>query len=330
MLDAVRVLLIPVIAFLGMALGLLYTGIDRKLAARMQARIGPPLIQPFRDIRKLLVKETIVPDDAVGWLFNSMPVLGLATAITVLLYLPLGCPEPIFKGYGDLVLILYLLILPSLAIVIGGFASGSPYATVGAQREMVTMISYELPLTISVISVAWLVSLTNPGAPAFSLDVVSANPVWYMVGPLGFIGLGILLMVLLWVIPGELGKTPFDVAEAETEIAGGVFVEYSGRNLALFYLTGAVRTIAVASLVISMFLPWNASGILGLSGLLGMVADVMFFLFKLFVVVFLGSAFIRVIVARLRINQVVRFYWFYATAAAFLGMVLIWIDAVLL
>ncbi|MCK5458908.1 MAG: NADH-quinone oxidoreductase subunit H, partial [Thermoplasmatales archaeon] len=142
------------IAVFGIIFGLLYKGIDRKIAAHMQGRIGPPIRQPFRDIVKLFTKENIVPENAIPWIFNLVPLVGLVATISILLYLPLGGFSPLLSQNGDLILILYLLIIPSLAMVVGGFSSGSPYAVVGAQREMATMIAYEFPLAIIIISIA--------------------------------------------------------------------------------------------------------------------------------------------------------------------------------
>jgi len=115
-------------AVFGLLAGLSAMGIDRILAARMQARIGPPLRQPFLDMAKLMTKQNIVPANAIPWLFNGAPLVALAASITILLYLPMASFSvlPLLNAYGDLVLILYLLILPALAMVIGGPPTSCP------------------------------------------------------------------------------------------------------------------------------------------------------------------------------------------------------------
>jgi len=94
----------------------------------------------------------------------------------------------------------------------------------------------------------------------------------------GGVGIGLLLITMLMVVPGELGRIPFDAPEAETELAGGLLVEYSGRNLALFYLSLAVKTIVVGALIVALFFPYNLSGMLSIgSGLPALLADILFF-----------------------------------------------------
>jgi len=334
------------LALFGIVFGLLYKGIDRKISAHMQGRVGPPIIQPFRDVRKLFSKENIVPENAIPWVFNLAPMVGLIATITILLYLPVGGFSPIASGYynfGDLILILYLLIIPSLAMVIGGFSSGSPYATVGAQREMATMIAYEFPLAIIIVTFAWLLGSPNVGLGlenVFSMSVITANPIWGSVGILGFIGAGILLFVLILVTPAELSKIPFDAPEAETEIAGGLLTEYSGRNLGLFYLTDGVKTIVMATIIVALFFPWNlvSTGLPEplanmaiikapeLSIYIGLIANILFFLLKALVVIIFSVTLIRVAVARLKIDQIVYTYWVWITLLALVGLILIMWD----
>ena len=325
-----------VIAF-GIIFGLFFKGIDRKLSAHMQGRIGPPIRQPFRDVVKLFTKENIVPDNAIPWVFNLAPIVGLVATITILLYIPLGGFNPIAttngSGFGDLILVLYLLIIPSLAMVIGGFASGSPYSTVGAQREMATMMAYEFPLAIIIVSFAWLIGSEPFGLGlenAFSFTVITANPIWASIGILGIIGTILLLLALLIVTPAELSKIPFDSPEAETEIAGGLLAEYSGRNLGMFYLTDAVKTVAMASIVVALFFPYNLSPILGVGGIPANIIDIVFYLVKVLLVVFFSVSLIRVAIARLKIDQIVGTYWLWITLLALIGLICVMFDAQIL
>lgn len=313
-------------ALFGIVGGLVYQGVDRILAARMQARIGPPLRQPFLDILKLFCKQNIVPRHAIAWMFHAAPLLALASSITILLYLPLGPVPPALEGRGDLILILYLLVVPALAMVAGGFASASPYATIGAQREMITMISYELPLATTMIALAWTLARAGIEQP-FAVSAIAAHPLWGLVGPLGALGALLLLVTLLLVTPGELGRIPFDTPEAETELAGGLLVEYSGRNLALFQLAFGVKLMVMLALVVNLFFPYPLTAFVRLGPVLGFAGDVLFFLAKMLVVMLFSVSLVRVAVARFRITQVVDVYWKLLGAVSLLGLILIMVDA---
>ena len=316
----------PLIALFSMVLGLIFKGFDRKLHARMQWRIGPPLIQPFLDVRKLLTKQNFVPDNAIKWIYNLMPMFALAEAISILLFIPIGSIGPILEGYGDLILIVYLLAGPALFMAIGGFASGSPYATVGSQREMVTMMSYEFPLGITVATVAWIISQSPVQGAPFSLQTISTNPVWNLVNPVGGVGLFLLLIVLLVVTPAELSKIPFDVPEAETEIAEGILSEYTGKNLAMFYLADGVKTIAMSSIIVAIFFPYNLSPILGITGIGASIVNIVFFLIKIFIVMFASVTFIRTAIARFKIDQVSKGFWYPISVLSIGGLILVTIS----
>lgn len=334
---------IGLIAF-GIVFGLIYKGVDRKLSAHMQGRIGPPVRQPFRDIVKLFTKENIVPDNAISWVYNLAPLIGLIATMTILLYLPIGGFNPLLSNQGDLILILYLLLIPSLAMVIGGFASGSPYATVGAQREMATMIGYEFPLAIVIVTFAWALGnqslaptviqgISGAAEPVvlqntFSLAVISGIPIWGTVGIIGLIGIIVLLLALLIVTPAELSKIPFDTPEAETEIAGGLLTEYSGRNLGIFYLTDAVKTVVMASIIVALFFPWNLAGLLSIENPIWLVyvLNIIFFLIKILIVIIFSVTLIRVALARLKIDQIVYTYWLWITLLALVGLICIMWD----
>ncbi len=342
----IRLALGVIVVVLSIVVGLIYKGIDRKLAARMQSRIGPPLRQPFWDVSKLFQKETITPDDAVDWVFHSMPLVALVASLVLILYLPLGPLSPILKGYGDLILVVYLFAIPGLAMATGGFASGSPVAAIGAQREMVMMISYEFPLAIVVLTLAYLQQKSFMAAGAgtyhvFALETYVTNPVWSLVTtPLGIIGVALLLIALLVVVPSELSKIPFDAPEAETEIAGGILAEYSGRDLALFYLSDAVKTFAMGTLVVALFFPYNLSPTLekwftlpswAVGGVLvcPWIIDALFFLFKVFLVVFFAVTAVRVAFPRLKIDKISYVYLVPATLIALVGALFIYLDVVI-
>ncbi len=313
-----------VIAFFTIFIALLARGIDRKIAARLQGRFGPPVLQPFWDVIKLMGKENIVPKNAVKWLFNGAPLVGLVTVITVLFYIPYGPLGPVFGPYGDVILILYLLTIPALSMVIGGFASGSPYATVGAQREMVMMMSYEFPLALSIIGIGWGISTFYTKGALFSLSVISQNPLWEHLGPLGIAGLFLLLATMFAVVPAELSKIPFDAPEAETEIAEGVLVEYSGRNLAAFYLTDALKAFVISALVVILFFPYG----LGVGGFLGWILDFIFFFVKVLAVMIINITLVRVAFSRLKIDQISYGYLVLISFVGLVGIFLIYIDKV--
>lgn len=317
-----------VVALVGACFGMLYRGIDRKLVAHMQGRVGPPIIQPFRDVQKLLMKENIIPDGAVSWLFTAAPFICLIASALLLVYIPLFGQRALLGNTGDAILVLYLLIIPSLAFVLGGFASSSPYATVGAQREMVVMMSYEFPLAVAIVALAWRIGQVTNANP-FMLATIAQFPIWNLVGPIGIIGSVILVFTLIVVTTGEVAKIPFDVAEAETEIAGGLLVEYSGRNLCLFYLADIIKAFAVVSLVVALFFPYNLSPLIGMgAGVPAGIVDALFFLIKVFVVMFLSISLIRTGMARFKISQASYVYIIAMTLIGLVGLILIGLDLI--
>jgi len=318
-----------VLALVGAFVGMLYRGVDRKLVARMQGRIGPPIIQPFRDVRKLLMKESIIPDGAVSWLFKAAPIVALIASAMLLLYIPLFGQQAFLGNTGDAILVLYLLIIPSLAFVLGGFASSSPYATVGAQREMVLMMSYEFPLAVAIVAIAWRIGQVPGVDNPFMLATITGNPIWNLVGPAGIIGSIVLLLTMIVVTTGEAAKVPFDIAEAETEIAGGLLVEYSGRNLFLFYLADIIKTFAMVSLLVALFIPYNLSPVIGMgTGIAAGIVDALFFLIKVFVLMFLSISLIRTGMARFKISQASWVYIIAMTLMGFIGLILILVDLI--
>ncbi|MCX8122619.1 MAG: NADH-quinone oxidoreductase subunit H [Spirochaetes bacterium] len=321
------------ITIAGVIVGLFLKGIDRKLAAYLQSRIGPPIAQPLYDVMKLMHKQTIVPSTSVRWLFNGAPFVALVSCIVLFLYITLpymfyimGMHSPL---HGDLIVVIYLVLIPSIAVISGAFASGSPYASIGAQREMVLLMSTELPIAVVVVSIAWHVadSLYNP----FALQSFLEYTVWHKAGAFGILGSILLLLAMMLVLPAEMSKVPFDQAEAETEIAEGVLVEYSGKLLAFLLLTDAFKALSLSILIIILFFPYTISSLFGISFTIGNytitpLVEILFLVFKIIIVYSFGVTIIRVIMARLKISQVAKVFLFAISAISIIGMVLIMLD----
>lgn len=313
--TAFHVLVFPGLLFC-VVLGVLLAGIDRKLVARMQNRVGPPLLQPWYDFLKCCGKETIVPRHAKRWLFLAAPVAGFAALITVSLFLPV-MNYAAFSTGADLVVILYLLTLAGVAMIVGAAASGSPFAGVGLSREMVAMISYELPFVLVILAVGRVAGGDGLLGCTFSLGAImdwqAAN------GPMLFKWSMIpAAIAMLFVIPCEVGMHPFDIAEAETEICEGTLAEYSGPPLALFRLSHCVKIYLMTALFCALFLGGLSTGVL--------VLDILIAAVLCLVVTFVTMSVPHAVCARFKVEQVFKFYWTVVAGLAALSLILVWIG----
>jgi formate hydrogenlyase subunit 4 len=309
-----------------LTLALLFDGADRIVHARMQRRYGPPLLQPVYDILKLMGKENIVPRRASRFFFKAAPCMALVTTLMIFLYIPSGPFPAVLGTEGDMVLIVYLLAMSGLMMAVGGFASGNPIASIGAGREITLMMSYEFPLAIVICTMAWVAyRLGMPGAP-FSLETFTGMSVWKAVGKMGTFGLLCLFLSLVMVIPGETGKGPMDIPEAKTEILDGLIIEYSGTNLALFKITFALRSFAMAAFMTCLFVPVSFAGLFGTGGFLVAILDFLFFWVKVFAVQMIFVTLMRTAFGRLKIWQASRFYVMKAAGLSVAGMILLSID----
>ncbi|WP_216838947.1 respiratory chain complex I subunit 1 family protein [Caulobacter sp. S45] len=278
------------------ALGLLLKGVERRLVARLQRRIGAPLLQPFYDLVKLMGKITFVPDLADTNVFLMTPLIGVASMSLAMAMLPIAgvyAPSPML---GDLLVLFYVISLPALSLMLAGSASGSPFGAIGFSREMALMLAYEGPILLVIVSVALHVGAASGRGPMFSL----AEIVQYQIrhGPL-ILDWRMVPAALAYAafIPANLGMPPFDIAEAETELLEGPLLEYTGASLGLLKLASAIKTVAIAGLGVALFFP-NGPG-----GVLGVVA----FAAKCLVIVGCLSV-LKAAVGRMRIDQAVVFY----------------------
>jgi NADH-quinone oxidoreductase subunit H len=299
------------IVFPGMIFSVLIGGIlswaDRKITARVQFRHGPPFLQPFYDLGKLFYKETILPKYGAKFTFLAAPVFALfsASLANVLILLPSFFPEAGFRG--DLIVIFYLLAIPSLSFIIGALASGNPIGAIGASREMKLIIAYELAfiLALSAIVIKSDMSLT------ISDIITRQHSEGAYVATISGV---ILFIVLLFIIQAKLAFVPFDMSEAEAELAHGVFIEYSGSAYAIIRMARYIMLFALPSLMVTLLLGgfrWEGIGIL-------------WSLLKLILVLLLITL-LRNTNPRVKINQAMRFFfvWMSLLALAAIGLSII-------
>ena len=269
--------------------GLLLEWADRKVLARFQNRVGPPWFQPLADLIKLFVKEDLVPAKADRTMFTLAPIFALAAVFTSVAFIPI-VTQPLFSFQGDLVVLAYLLTIPTFAIFLGGWYSANYFASIGAMRTTLLLFSYEVPLLMALLGPAILASTWNIAQIAAFQNTHSWTVIYQ---PLGFI-------VALIALVGKLERIPFDIPEAETEIVEGPFCEYSGRKLALYRLMFDIETVIGVSLVSIFYLG-------GFSGP-NIYLSVLCFLLKTLAVMFL-LCMVKAVLGRIRIDQMVEFCW---------------------
>ncbi len=288
-LSLFQILVFPGFLFLSL-ISLVFEYVDRKLYARLQNRVGPPWYQPLADIVKLVSKESIVPNGADRFVFKAIPVFAMAATYTAFLYIPITGTQSLYPFASDLIVVLYFLTIPTLTFFLAGWFSTSLYAEIGSIRAMTQFFAYEVPLYMSLLGPALLAgSWSISGITAF----YQANPLLTLVNLPG-------LFVALVATQGKLERAPFDIPDAETEIVGGTFTEYSGRLLAMFRMTIDSELVVMAALISAIFFPFYIPG----SAALGLLV----FLIKTLVVVILLTI-MRAVLARLRIDQMVSFCW---------------------
>jgi NADH-quinone oxidoreductase subunit H len=285
----VKYLLFPGFVF-SAVVGLLTTWVDRKVTARVQYRVGPPWYQPFADTIKLLGKEVVVPAGARTTGFLIMPGVGLAAATLASTILWLVNLDPTTSFVGDTIVTLYIMTIPALALVIGGSASGNPLGILGASREMKLMFGYELPLVMAVLT-----TVVKVGSFSFEKILIHQEYNGVMLGSVSGV---IAFIVAIFCAQAKLGFIPFDIPEAETEIAGGTHIEYSGAPLAVVRRNTAIMYLVMPLFLLTMF--WGGVNFVGwriLTSVLKYVAIVVI------IVVVKNTN------PRVRIDHALRFFW---------------------
>ena len=287
---------------------------DRKLTARMQNRMGPPLLQPFADFVKLLSKEDIVPDGVPARLYAAIPLFAFAAIATAFLYMPiLGTASPFGFG-GDLILVLYLMTLPTILVFLLGWTSNNLFARLGSVRSVSQLFVYEVPFFLAALGPALMVESWAVG------DIVAAQEDgWWaiLIQPLGFIALIVALQA-------KLERVPFDIPEAETEIVAGPLTELTGKKLAVWNLMKDMLLATGAALAVALFLGGPTLPGVTFGGIEGAFIAFFVFLGKVLLVLLL-LALLKAALGRLRIDQLMDWGWKVLTPLALIqiGIVLV-------
>lgn len=280
---------------------------ERRLIGRMQNRLGPNrwgpfgLLQPIADLVKLLLKEDLTPGNADRFAFFMVPILMLMPVILVLAVVPFAKDTALANLNVGVLYVLAVGALTTVAIFIAGWSSNNRYAMFGAARGVAVLISYEIPVVLSVLGVVLI-------AGSMSLaDVVSAQTVpFLLVQPLAF-------FVFVTGTSAELNRTPFDVAEAESELIAGYHIEYSGVKFALIQAAEFGAMLAAGALIVTLFLS-------GWSGPASSYIGWFWFLLKLGAVAFV-FIWVRATYPRLRIDQLMAFAWKFLLPLSMISLV---------
>ncbi len=288
LISAIAIVAAP---FLG---GFLF-GVDRRITARMQRRMGPPLLQPFYDFFKLWGKERIACNR-----FQMVSVsVYLAAMVLSLVMLVTG---------QDLLALLFVLAVGSISLILGAFSVKSPYSQIGAQREVIALLAYEPMLVLMVVAAYQVVAQANGGAGSFL-----GSAVLQLDRPL------LLSLPLFWVtqtiVMGiKMQKSPFDIGgshHAHQELVRGIYTEFSGRQLALIELAHWYELVLLLGFVVLL---WHTNLIIG----------VVLALASLFAIILLDN-----VTARLTWRWIVQFAWTSGLALAFVNLAALYVVPLL-
>ncbi|WP_035352752.1 respiratory chain complex I subunit 1 family protein [Edaphobacter aggregans] len=270
-------------------MGWLMMGAERKLRARFQGRIGPPLIQPFYDFVKLAAKWPVARALSDRRIMALLPLLAVGTTLGALALLPVFPNERGFSG--DLILLVGLLEMPPLCMVLAGYASRSIYGEMGATREAIIDISCNVSFFAALIAM-------STGAGSLHMTVIALATPWQVRLPA--------LLAILICLPVKLRLNPFSIANAEQEVLTGPLVESEGRLLAIWELAHALEWVALIGFVVTLAIPYR-SGVWWLDALLFAACS----LVMVMLLTLLASA-----MGRLKLRQATRLIWRYSFVLA--------------
>ena len=286
---------------LAFVFGVIFYWLFRKLRARFQCRMGPPIYQPIADLVKLFAKRTVVPSAASrGW-FVAAPPLALAGYLAATALTPLGVKAPL-SVVGDVLVVLIVLVIPGAAVIIAGSSSGNPYGAVGASRELTLLVASEIPFVASALAL-----VKAAGGLSFE-HIIAAQAEAPFLFKYPFAAAAFFMAMVL-----KLGRKPFDIPDAEVEIVAGPFTDYSGSLLGLFELGNVFKWMVLPALAVNLFL---AGGQFTRVAAINLVLFLLLCVAVVFVVSFIDSQ-----SSRLRVDQAFKFLMTWGLALALIDLV---------
>ncbi len=270
------------VAFFGFVLQTSTAGVNRKIVGRLQKRYGPRWYQEFIDIFKLLSKRSV----SHGWIFDFGVIMALGGVIGTAMFMPITSSFVAFQNYDNFFIYVYLMAVGMLGMAMSASGSGNPWASIGVMRALTTMLAYEVPFLIvvlTIINISGTSSMTE-----IQLFQQAAGNNWFIIAlPLG----GIVGVISLM---GMLGKKPFETYIAPAEIASGPMVEYGGKQLGMLFILHEISAFIEISLFVHLFL--------------GGATNIVEYLIKYFTVYTFVNL-ISNVNGRFKIDQVVTFFY---------------------
>ena len=264
-------------------------GVNRKIVARLQKRVGPRWYQEFLDIFKLLSKRSV----SHGWIFDFGVIMALGGIIGTAMFMPVTENIVAFPNFDNFFIFVYLLAVGMLGMAMSASGSGNPLASIGVMRALTTMVAYEIPFMIVVLTIIKLAGTSSVSGIAEFQQMAENN--WFMIAlPFGFIVAVLSLM-------GMLGKKPFETYIAPAEIASGPMVEYGGKQLGMLFIMHEITVFIEVSLFVHLFL--------------GGAENIWMFAVKYFLVYAILNL-ISNVNGRFKIDQVVVFFYKWPLALA--------------
>jgi NADH-quinone oxidoreductase subunit H len=292
------------VALFGFVLQTSVAGLNRKIVARVQKRYGPKWYQEFLDIFKLLSKRSV----SHGWIFDFGVIMALGGIIATAMFMPVTNDLVAFEGFDNFFIFVYLIAVGMLGMAMSASGSGNPLASVGVMRALTTMLAYEIPFMVIVLTIINLTGESSVTMIAMAQQAAGEFN-WFIVAlPLGGIVATLSLM-------GMLGKKPFETYIAPAEIASGPMVEYGGKQLGMLFIMHEITVFIEVSLFVHLFL--------------GGAENIVIFLIK-YVAVYTFVNLISYVNGRFKIDQVVVFFYKWplllavvqAVMAIYLGLVI--------